>query len=187
MGRRGVWGAEATVALLLALSVLGGWLYYQGINQVLARAVFARQPLPAIDRLLRMGANIHTTDKGGTTVLMLAAYEGNLPLLRAALSRGVDVNARTSDGWTALMYGAGPHEDCVRALLAAGADVNAKDAMGRTALMYAASRRGVRAIQILVAHGADVNARNKKGQTALIYAKGYPDVIRLLKRLGTQE
>jgi len=183
MSRRQSWKLETTLVLSVAV-VLLGWLYYQGVNHALKRAVLNRDPLPSVDRLLRMGASVRTTDEGGTTVLMLAAYEGNLPLVQAALARGVDVNAQTHDGMTALMLGAGPRKNIVRALLAAGADVNAQDNTGKTPLMYAAHRRGNEAIRFLVSHGADVNARNKKGQTALIYAQGYPDTLRLLKQLG---
>jgi len=55
---------------------------------------------------------------------------------------GAKVNARSRDGWTALMAAAGSkNPSAVRLLLAAGADVNARTKDGRTALM-ASERAG---------------------------------------------
>ena len=53
----------------------------------------------------------------------------------AMLDRGVDVNARSEDGVTALLYAAGrAHQTVVALLLTRGADVNARNNAGMTAL-----------------------------------------------------
>jgi len=40
------------------------------------------------------------TDSAGFTRLMSAAYRGNEKAVRQLLQAGVDVNARSRDGWT---------------------------------------------------------------------------------------
>ncbi|MGD0201363.1 MAG: ankyrin repeat domain-containing protein, partial [Bryobacteraceae bacterium] len=70
--------------------------------------------------------------------LINAAFNGDLPRVKALLAAGSDVNAKRDDGATALMlasqYG---RQEVVRALLDAQADVNAKRGDGATALMVA--------------------------------------------------
>jgi TonB family protein len=74
------------------------------------------------------------------------SLNGDTPLMASAISRlfdedlvhaGADLNAKNSDGTTALMILAATGEaDEVRDALKAGADATVKDAMGRTALDY---------------------------------------------------
>lgn len=64
-----------------------------------------------------------------------ACFEGDLPLVRQFLERGMDVNARNDFHWTALMFAAAKgHTDIVEYLLAKGAEVNKSDFSGKTAL-----------------------------------------------------
>lgn len=76
-----------------------------------------------------------------------AAMLGDLDLVRALLDGGVDVNALSRHGDTALhravMYG---RVDIVRLLLERGADVNAEDGDGRTPLSFANRSRKFREI-----------------------------------------
>jgi ankyrin repeat protein len=114
---------------------------------------------------------------GGETALMLAILapvKTNLEVVRALLAKGADVNAKTSDGMTALMLAA-EYEgiDVVQALLAKGADVNAKASGGTTALMFASKQGHLEVVQTLLAKGADVNAKRKEsGWTSLMAAAG---------------
>lgn len=51
------------------------------------------------------------------------------------LARGAEINAKTNDGFTALIHAAKRgHAEVVKALLAHGADVNAKGMKGETVL-----------------------------------------------------
>jgi hypothetical protein len=70
--------------------------------------------------------------------LIAAALRGDLPRVRVLLDAKADLNARNSDGATALIVASqAGHADVVRALLAAKADVNAKASNGATALTEA--------------------------------------------------
>ena len=63
--------------------------------------------------------------------------------VRLLLSRGSELDARTRDGATALMIGAGSgHVGAVRTLLeAAGANTGSTDASGHTPLVWGSSGR----------------------------------------------
>ncbi|MDE7292241.1 MAG: ankyrin repeat domain-containing protein [Treponemataceae bacterium] len=74
---------------------------------------------------------------------------------RRLIKAGVDVNARDSEGCSALMKAANAHAlDSVQFLIETGADVNAKDKYGRTALMLAEERKAADVAALLKAAGA---------------------------------
>ncbi|MEW6734660.1 MAG: ankyrin repeat domain-containing protein [Acidobacteriota bacterium] len=83
------------------------------------------------------------TSENCQTVLMTAAFRGNLDVVRMLLTKGAEVNSRTDQGKTALMFAASckfslkARVDTVKALLTAGARVADKDNNGKTALDYA--------------------------------------------------
>ena len=89
--------------------------------------------------------------------------------VQAAIS-GVDVNAESSLGMTALMCAAeyNPNPEVITVLLKAGADVNAQDKYGTTPLMFAAKNiwEHPEVITILLDAGADGKAKNDQGKTA---------------------
>lgn len=119
--------------------------------------------------------------------LIYAAGNGDLPLVKALLSNGADVNAKDNDGWTALMLASdSDHFEVVQALLANGADVNAKDRRGWTALMLASRTGSLDVAQALLAKGADVNAKTGDGTTALMLASagGRLEIVRELLAKG---
>jgi ankyrin repeat protein len=66
------------------------------------------------------------------------------------LAHKADVNARNSDGETALMFAAqAGWPDIVQTLLDAGANPKAKNAFGRTALMLAAEEENNDIVRML--------------------------------------
>ena len=121
-------------------------------------------------------------------VMMRVAENRQLEVIKKLYNIGSDVNAKTNDGWTALMLAArGGHAEHIKVLLNAGADVNAEDYRGVTALMWAASGGHAEAIKLLLNAGADVNAKNNIfGVTALMMAAGggHAEVIKLLLNAG---
>jgi ankyrin repeat protein len=119
--------------------------------------------------------------------LLRAAAFGDIFRVSELLDAGVDVNARTLDGATALMgalYYRFPRT--AELLIARGADVDARSNRGVTALHQAAWEGYARIVAMLLQKGADPNARNKNGETPLMWAqmKGHDDVARLLIASG---
>jgi ankyrin repeat protein len=119
---------------------------------------------------------------------MIAAGHGQLPCVELLLEAGLDVNASTKDGRTALMMGAGQNSllAIVPVLLKAGADVRARDSQGRTPLMFAADHGSVENIQALLGAGADVAATDKDGKTALDLAR-QPNYVGALSKTKVLE
>jgi len=108
-------------------------------------------------------------------------YAYNCDEIPILIDAGADVNARDNNGKTVLMHAG---KDCkIELLLAAGVDVNARDNEGKTALMY--SSRDVAtwddSSAFLIAAGADVNARDNNGKTPLMYAKSALTAHRLIE------
>jgi tetratricopeptide (TPR) repeat protein len=84
-----------------------------------------------------------------------AGKQGNQPLLKALLAKGVGVESLDVDGTTALMDAArAGHVESMKVLLANGADVN-QQVGGRSALVFAAMFGHLDAAQLLVERGAD--------------------------------
>jgi len=110
--------------------------------------------------------------------------------VEALLKEGAEINAKNSDGWTALMKAAAnKDEEKCRILVDAGADVNASDPNGYTALMGAASIGNTAIVLMLIEAKADVNAKDKShGRSALDFAKtwGRTDAAGILENHGAK-
>jgi len=119
---------------------------------------------------------------------MCAALEGRTWAVKASLRRGADVNARDSQGRTALMFAVtNGHADTVKALLEHGGDVNVKADDGGTALMLAACGGDAGIVRALLDEGADLGGKfTLTGKTALALAEehGYSAIVELLKQAG---
>jgi ankyrin repeat protein len=114
--------------------------------------------------LVYAGANVRATTRlGANTPLIIAARNGNAPVVDVLLKAGADAVAPTTTGTTPLMLAAASgNVDAVKALLAAGAEVDAKEqSMQQTALMFAAAFTRVDVMKSLIAAGADVKAATK--------------------------
>jgi ankyrin repeat protein len=82
--------------------------------------------------------------------LINAAAAGDLVRVKSLIAAGEDVNGKTDDGETALMWAVwGDHAEVVEALLTAGAEVNAKAKDGRTALKIAQVAGHTRMVKLL--------------------------------------
>ena len=105
--------------------------------------------------------------------LRVAARENRLEDLANLLQKpGVDINSKSKEGLTALMYAS---KNCsaktVKYLVAHRADVNAKDLEGRTALIFAARESCWQVVKELAqVAGLDAGARDRHQKTAIDYA-----------------
>ena len=101
--------------------------------------------------------------------LLRAAQSNNATVALAAIEDGVDVNARSPDGTTALHWAVyNGNLALVERLIAAGADVSAANEFGSTPLAEAATVGNAAVIDALLTGGAAVDAPGADGQTALM-------------------
>jgi hypothetical protein len=118
--------------------------------------------------------------------LMIAAWEGNLPMLELFHRYGADVNLENSAGEQALLLAVWKNQRAaIDWLLARGATLNRSPAQW-SALHYAAFSGHSDLVADLLARGADINARSPGGATPLMMAiyDGKQDVARLLIERG---
>ncbi len=98
--------------------------------------------------LLAQGADPLERSGSGETILFWGNWGSDPEMARLVFSLGVDVNARASNGMTALMScAANGWSGALRRLLDAGADPLLVDQSGKTALDYAIARRTNRATE----------------------------------------
>jgi hypothetical protein len=141
------------------------------LKQLLQRCLRPK-PFPANDSptafMLACGM-LWTLSEDGSTQWVEVPH--NLPLVRAMILYGADVNAKTANAQTVLMGAvSNGHVDIVELLLQQGAKVNTPNNTGTTVLMYAQCRSDEAEVRVLLAHGAAVNAQDEGGYTALHYA-----------------
>ena len=150
---------------VLALSTAAG---AQDGSAPLHQAVRAND-LPAVESLIKGGADVKAATRYGVTPMHIAAMNGNAAILRRLLSAGADVNTASPGGETALMTAARTgNVEAVSLLLERGANVNAKDAVrSQTALMWAVTENHPAVVKLLASRGADV-----KAQTAITQPRG---------------
>lgn len=125
----------------------------------------------------------------GWTPLHLAVFFGHGETARALLSRGADVNARSTNPMrnTPLhAAAAGRSAETVKMLLDYGASVDAQQRGGWTALHAAAQNGDARTLETLIAGGADVRIRADNQQSALDLAltHGHQQIVELLELHG---
>ena len=118
--------------------------------------------------------------------LMIAAWEGNIPLMELFFANGAEVNKTNALGETALMHAAWKgRAKAVQWLLAHGAVPN-REAMQWTALHYAVFAGHSDIAERLLDSGADLNARSPNGSSVLMMAiyEGREDMARWLLARG---
>ena len=109
--------------------------------------------------------SIRLTDERGTSPLTLAAYLGKLPLTKALVAGGADVNARDSTGSALMGASFKGYVDIARYLIDSGADLEATNVTGGTALSFAAMFNQVATVDLLLERGADAGAKDLEGQS----------------------
>ena len=143
-------------------------------NTLLTRAVTTK--------LVSLGANPNVFDECGDTLTMHVAKQQSWLNLQALLqSDRLDINQKSDNGQTVLMYLAG--KAAIRGMEmefdATTPDLEVEDTKGWTCLAHAASSRKVSAVKLLLEHGAKVDGG---ATTALEQAvvKGSLDICEVL-------
>jgi ankyrin repeat protein len=112
------------------------------------------------------------TNAAGENALMMAAYQGLLPLVKLMVETyDVEVN---KTGWTALHYAAtNGHDDIVKYLIEHAAYIDAESPNGTTPLMMAAMNGHITTVKLLLDEGADMDLRNQQKMDVIDFAKRY--------------
>lgn len=98
-------------------------------------------------------------------------FEGeHTKICKLLLERGVNINAATEYGVTALHCASCTDVETVKVLINNGANPNAKDSRSTTPLHVAAYCNMEDIAEFLISSGADVNAVDDEGETPLMYA-----------------
>ncbi len=141
-----------------------------------------------VDRLLRDGADVHSTQGDGATALHWAAHRDSQPAAALLVRAGADVNAGDDHGVTPLALAClNGSLSMVELLLDAGADAALARTSGESPLMTAARVGNVDVVRRLLAAGADpTSVERSRGQTALMWAvaENQTAVAEVLVELG---
>jgi ankyrin repeat protein len=177
-------GMYNTALKMLALHASVNHRSKRGQTAILCSAYKCK--LETVLDLVHRGANPHDKSANGATFLMGAAANPDVRVFNWAMKLGIDVNARTSSGTTALIKAAGfGRLEAVKALVAAGANIH-DSWRGTTCLALAAGNPDARVCEWLIRQGLDVNRAGRNGVTALsIAAVGSSvDTVKVLVRAG---
>jgi uncharacterized protein len=120
-------------------------------------------------------------------VLIDAAKNADLSVLRALITQHVDVNAASADGTTALHWASyRDNLDAADLLIRAGARVDAANDLGATPLWIASRNGSAVMVRRLLQAGAHTNVALLLGETPLMAAShsGNPDVVAQLIEKG---
>lgn len=142
-----------------------------------------------VERLIKEGFDVNTSQGDGTTALHWAASRNDLRMTLLLLEAGAEVKAQTRLGRITPLFMAAQsgNAEIIQALLESGADSASASGIGTTPLMLAAASGSAESIDALVNAGSDVNARDaNQGQTALMFAaaRGRAEVINVLAKSG---
>jgi uncharacterized protein len=171
---------DRLLSLLLAVSTLAiGSSALAGAYEDILVAARDDRTETVVD-LVRRGMDTNTSDRSGTTLLMLAAGNGNEALIEFLLTNGANTLKQNNYGDTAVGIAAlRGRLNVVRRLVEAGAAIHSQ---GWTPLHYAAFTGQKEVAKYLISRQAPLDALAPNGQTALMVAarNGHLDVVKLL-------
>ncbi|KAM0253974.1 hypothetical protein ACHAQJ_006987 [Trichoderma viride] len=173
------WGSE-----LVHLDGSDVWSYLQ-------RFISKASAVEAANQAWSLKANRYTNwsqefPRRVPAFVLVSAFE--VPeLVHYMVSKGYEIDARGSDGETALIRSASlGHAKNVQVLVQLGAEIDARDHMDETALQRAARSGHEDVIKVLLDKGANVNMKASSDWTALMSAvsSGNIKVVKMLVEAG---
>ena len=142
----------------------------------------------ALNWFFDAGINANAQGSDGRTALISAAALGDIALVNALVSHGVDLNVKDNLGYTALAHAIEAWFPVVEYALfnRPGLDPNVGGLKGRPILLAYVWRDDKERTEKLLAHGADVKLQDADGDTALHGAaqNGNVEIMRLLLDKG---
>lgn len=161
--------ARAALALGMAAAA---WISAGGAeaNRLVTRWI-ATAAATQVEREIARGADIEARSRGGSTPLILAAWNDNIPAMRVLLRAGADPNGTGTGGQEGVtaMHRA-RSGGAVALLFDWGGSVSARSAKGSEPLHLVSGTGDAAAADALIARGADARARTVAGNTPLHHA-----------------
>jgi len=106
--------------------------------------------------------------------LLVASSKGYDEEVLRLLNLGADVNVRTTEGVTPMMYAVqNGHEKVVKILLLNGADPDVIPYNNPPALIVAVSNNNLEISELMIRKGADIDIKDHDSRTALMHATAY--------------
>ena len=145
-----------------------------------------RGDISEVKRLVEEEAvDMYSDRKPNITVLEIASRAGQKEMILYFIGKGMDINRRSSGGYTALHHV--KDIPTAKVLLDNGADINIQDNHGWTPLMNSISKDKIKLAKFLIDKGADPNIpETDSGSTPLFLSigKGKIELARLLFEKG---
>ena len=145
-----------------------------------------RNNFPAVEVLIKNGANVNIADKEGLTPLIVALRKDRSECLQMLLARkGINVNRQGKNDLAPLMIAStvSTNPATVKRMLELEASVDDVDSAGRTALHKASYLGHGDTVRILIEEGAaDPQKKDHNDQNALHKAarRGYADIVQVI-------
>ena len=164
-------GRPAMIALLLEAGADPNLAAANGEAPLMAAARTGN--IDVVQALLDRGADVnYKTQANGQSALMWAISEKHSNVARRLVERGADIQARSTGGYSPLLFAARVGDlESAKILVAGGADVNDQTPDQTSALVVAVVRGHSELAIYLLERGADPNA-GATGYTALHWASG---------------
>lgn len=126
---------------------------------------------------------IRERGKDGKPMLIYAARYGRAAVVKYMLDKGVDVQTKDYEFFSALHAGVMSNDtETVKVLLEAGAEVNAKWNLGTSPIMLADYTTDLEIFRLLMAYGADPNQQNQFGISAMDMFANSPEILEILSQ-----
>lgn len=135
--------------------------------------------LKIMEQLIARGADVNEVNNVGFSPLFFAAGatrtgpkpKGSTDAVNLLIRNGAKVNAKSANGYTALMAACDNENlESAVSLITHGADVNGQTSDGESPLGIAATRLQPEIVALLLEHGANANSEDRYGDTPLINA-----------------
>ncbi|PAA65800.1 hypothetical protein BOX15_Mlig032480g1 [Macrostomum lignano] len=141
-----------------------------------------------VEALLKAGCNVnlHNSTRSGVP-LHFAADRGFVKIVQLLLGYDAEVDAKSSEGWTALHFASRlGRTEVARILVERGACVNSSGRHGWTPLHVATRMGHGEIVKLLIGKSADVGIELEDGNAPLHFAaqNGHPEIITMLLDAG---